>query len=203
MTPVHDYHRRTWKHHYWSVCGVLLGLVVGCGAQSRHAVLSIFFEGVPQPGAATSRLVMAGTAPIVRSGHEPFLKQECGACHASASGTDDRALEALRPGLCVGCHKDIVRQRIVMHAPVTAEKCLWCHAPHESGEPALLRERAPNLCFQCHPQSLLSSRTEEHLNGKSDCLVCHIGHGGADRRMIRRETAAPAQKAHRKLEGTR
>ena len=202
MTRLQAHRSTCWSRHRRLVCGLLLGLVVGCSAESRYKTLSVFFEGVPPPIGPATRVAAGGVPQAVRSSHEPFLKKNCAACHATNSGSDDRTLAVLRPGLCVDCHPAVTRQPAVVHAPVALGQCLWCHGPHESGEVSLLREKAPNLCFQCHPQTLLSSNPKEHQDGKSACLACHIGHGGSDRRMLRHEPVVIGSPARGEIGGT-
>jgi predicted CXXCH cytochrome family protein len=163
--------------------GVLMWL--GCGtAQERYRVLSVFFDGVPNPNATTqeSGLVAlsnpgAGSArPVLLSIHKPYVDKQCQACHETAQGVVSASV--LNNDSCVQCHEQVLTQYPKMHEAVTNKACLWCHEPHGSRFTKLLRTDAAALCTQCHDRGLLSTNTPEHQSAEGSCLACHTGHKG-------------------------
>ena len=177
------------------------GAVIGCSSpQARYRVLSVFFDGVPNPDAQVTRTQSAQNDPTAvyrkptNSVHKPFAANDCSACHtggAEAAIGSSGSESVLDSDICMKCHQPIPTQFAVMHAPVAAKACLFCHDPHEASQPHLLKMPAPMLCTQCHDRSLLGKKPPEHLDEKMNCLECHTGHGG-DHKFFVRQSHAPA-----------
>src|SRR5437867_3643000 len=86
---------------FWLVlCG--LALLLGCATETKHKLLTFFFDGIPQPGASTNAApaptnnasaisnalaqaqvaALASRPPMIT--HPPYDKQQCTSCHESA-----------------------------------------------------------------------------------------------------------------------
>jgi predicted CXXCH cytochrome family protein len=174
-------------------------LVIGCGnATTRYRVLSFFFDGVPDPNAATGPTTRrTGERGKVVFVHKPFADAEadekkCATCHLNTSDIFARA--QVRRDVCVECHASVKREYRYTHGPVVNNLCQFCHAPHQSINEHLLKMPAPAVCTQCHFPETLGSNPPEHLIAKSNCISCHSGHGGLDR-MLLRPTTMPATRA--------
>lgn len=193
MTPRHGRNRTALAR--WRLAGVagvalLLGalavaVVLGCSVEKHHKTLSLFFDGVPDPGAVQE--VRAGVVtPDVRksptySAHKPWAEEKCEECHARMvqSGSRDSRV-------CLKCHADTPAQHANMHGPVAVRACLWCHNPHESAYAHLLKAPARDVCSQCHVAATLpSERVPEHAMPDRACTDCHSGHGGPQRFFLR------------------
>jgi predicted CXXCH cytochrome family protein len=168
------------------VVGLLL-VWVGCSVEKHYALLSMFFDGVPDPAlirqGATAVEIARRTGGVIYT-HEPYRREQCGDCHTSSVGM---MLAEVKSSVCVNCHQDVRDAYPHMHGPVAAEACLWCHAPHESTVETLLRVPSQQLCQQCHGMSLGRRRAEipEHRDPERNCLDCHSGHGGETRAYLR------------------
>ncbi|MBX3373014.1 MAG: hypothetical protein KF817_04210 [Phycisphaeraceae bacterium] len=158
-----------------------------CSVERHYALLSMFFDGVPDP--ALLRQSEDALALARRTGgeifaHAPYAQGQCGDCHSGGAG---RMLTQVEPTVCLKCHEGVRSEHRYMHGPVVADACVWCHAPHESTIARLLRVPSQQLCQQCHSTSLGRRRTEivEHRDPARDCLDCHSGHGGERRAYLR------------------
>src|SRR5438132_1640960 len=94
-----------------------LWLAAGCASDTRHQVLTFFFDGVPGPGNTnvTVTAVSDEAAPVpvekppplpppdLSSVHPPFRDQKCSQCHLPDTGM---GLRQPAPKLCWTCHKD-------------------------------------------------------------------------------------------------
>jgi predicted CXXCH cytochrome family protein len=154
--------------------GILV--VWGCTVTQRnYRVLSLFFDGVPDPSmppGAVSRV--EGGKPVVVILHKPYAEERCETCHRTRyRPTRENA------AVCLECHSAVKGAHANMHGPVEANACLWCHNPHESRHPALLREEDRKVCSQCHTPSMLNTeKVPAHADAARGCLECHSGHGG-------------------------
>lgn len=199
---------------------ILLLLIVGwtfagCDKHARYQVLSIVFDGVPNPdeptektARKTSEMAMneqpknAAASPSMsrppsksrpQSPSEPQSQPRASLYrHPPPDGTDD----------CSFCHGSVSRMVIPprdicvkCHTHVhekhrfvhgpAAVDCVACHNIHESRTKTLLAKTAPQLCFNCHDQEALKS-TDAHAGaGELECLSCHDPHGGNDRFFLK------------------
>jgi predicted CXXCH cytochrome family protein len=179
----------------WLVAIAVLLLVAaahGCTAEKRYKVLSVFFDGVPDPNApkvveGQSQRTMLKNGQVVQIvvyTHKPYGENKCAACHGETSGSFE-SFQKVGSTVCLTCHKNVPNEFPVMHGPVAAVECTICHHPHESTVPHLLREAPPAVCTQCHVPELLSPTPPEHLMPDKSCLDCHVGHGGPAHKLLR------------------
>lgn len=166
----------------------------GCSVEKHYDLLSLFFDGVPNPNALPV-VAEAGNPATMRQSptyvaHTPWLEQKCDACHMSRF--ERRSVSA---DVCLTCHEGVPDQYRMMHGPVALGACLWCHAGHESAFPALLKEKPRTVCVQCHEPALLSDeRVPEHADEEWSCLECHMGHGGEERLMLKTTEDRPEER---------
>jgi len=165
----------------------LAALAPSCSAAARHRVLSVFFDGVPEPAAPDEApteggLATAASAHRVRIEHEPYASGECSACHDS-SATNRLVVPAGE--LCFQCH-DFELDRAYVHGPLASGGCLGCHDPHASTNPHLLLSASDGFCLGCHQRQDLF-RIEGHLGDRTDCTRCHEAHM-SDRKYLLRAT---------------
>ncbi len=169
---------------------VIVSAVHGCSVEKNYALLSFFFDGVPNPNAMPV-LAASGDPAAMRASptytvHPPYLENRCVECHGRAFSTS-----GVDSGVCLKCHEGVRDAYAYMHGPVAFGACLMCHVPHESAYPALLKSEPIEVCGQCHgPGMLDSERVPEHADGSASCLDCHFGHGGGARYMLRETPVA-------------
>ncbi|CAN5464541.1 hypothetical protein BH10PLA1_BH10PLA1_03230 [soil metagenome] len=178
----------------------LMTVWIGCTAQRRYRVLSVFFDGVPDPNAP--KLVRGGRGVngngdivvLVSHIHKPYADGNCEACHTGGTDSVFRVSSglAIDSSVCLKCHEKVLREFPVMHGPVTAVECLRCHTPHESNSDHLLATASPRVCVQCHTPELLGLKPAAHRDKTADCLTCHFAHGGPQHRLLREATTRPA-----------
>lgn len=159
---------------------------VGCSVERDYKMLSLFFDGVPDPSVIRSNAdairfakETGGTVYV----HPPFANNQCGECHKDLSGEMARKVD---PTLCFRCHEAAANEHPKMHGAVSAGACVFCHSPHESTVKHLLRDHAPKICIQCHTaKSFGDPPAPVHADMNRDCLECHFGHGGPERFFLR------------------
>ncbi len=169
-------------------CALGLGTLWGaCSIERNYDVLTMFFDGVPNPNALPSLASTGDPVEMRRSltyvSHSPYREERCTECHGEmfevASVTAD---------VCLKCHDQEVARYDFMHAPVRMTACLWCHVPHESAFASLLKAPPGEVCAQCHEaDQLLTENVPEHALADSNCTTCHSGHGGATQYMLHDE----------------
>ena len=166
-------------------------IVIGCAAtpQERYRVLSVFFDGVPNPDAPV-RVSTASGRTVRRSFvHKPYADELCNSCHLNTADIFARA--QVPEDVCLGCHANIPTQHPVMHGPVVNNACRMCHAAHLSAVPHLLKQPPPAVCTQCHIPAEVTPLHPAPFDVKQSCIDCHSGHGGTDHKMLR-AFASPA-----------
>ena len=167
--------------------GMLTVLVWGgCSVEKHYALLSFFFDGVPEPATPEEQALAqrAGERPLPGGGqlvsaHTAFLDRRCAECHGDRAsfGFTTTGFSDLDARVCAKCHAG-VEQAPHPHGPVAAGVCLACHDPHASRYPLLLVDTSPALCLSCHQHELEGSlATPIHADLSRDCLECHNGHG--------------------------
>jgi predicted CXXCH cytochrome family protein len=196
--------RRWRKTVLWvggTIALVALIAAAGCTPEKKYKILSVFFDGVPNPNAPpgsaeVSEFGPTGPAPKpVGVTHKPFAdamndSTKCNVCHTGGTGSFE-SFQKISSDVCLKCHQKVLTQFKVMHGPVVSVECLLCHTPHESSLPGLLNVAPPALCTQCHQRDLLSAKPPDHLLPDSQCLKCHVGHGGPQHGFLR-PTTRPA-----------
>jgi predicted CXXCH cytochrome family protein len=168
------------------ICLAAVALLCGCEAQTRYAVLSFFFDGVPPPEDRSSGQTLApaeesgGNSPK-RGGatqHGPFAAKMCSACH----DPNTNALLLPKTDLCLKCH--ILQTGRRQHGPVAAGGCLVCHDPHRSSNRYLLVAPAREFCMYCHDPNDVYAR-DAHRDNTVSCTECHNPHGSDKEYFLR------------------
>ena len=179
-----------------AVSGLLLSLA--CSVNTRHRVLSFFFDGVPSPGAdeaAGERPETVGSpqpqttqllpARLPRTFvHQPYRDGRCAACHDMNTGGMVRPLDE---GLCLICHAEVVQSARFLHGPVAVNDCTTCHHYHFANHKALLLEATNDLCLGCHDRDDLTTGDHHTSLDSTTCTDCHDPHGGDDPMFTRRK----------------
>ena len=169
---------------------LIAALLVGCTAEKRYKVLSVFFDGVPDPNAPfaqTSDELDSSGKPIVHAvsfAHKPYEEGKCDACHGSATGNTFESFQKVDDSVCGKCHEKVQHEYPRMHGPVALGQCSLCHVPHESSVPSLLKDNPTAVCSSCHLKELLPASPPDHLTDRN-CLDCHSGHGGTARGLLK------------------
>ncbi|MFC1733804.1 cytochrome c3 family protein [candidate division KSB1 bacterium] len=170
---------------------ITIAIISACSPKSNYKVLSVFFDGVPNPSTADSiaridsinQTIELSLQSIEKAKsqfvfHPPYLEKYCASCHdQSYMG---QFLETM-PGLCYQCHENFGDLYKVMHGPVDAGFCSECHNPHMSKNESLLLRTGQELCLYCHSHADVF-KNEVHADiENTDCTECHNPHGGDDR----------------------
>ncbi len=156
----------------------------------RYQVLSVLFDGVPNPEKklmTRDSLTLAGNKVTVPTRlnrtkselffHSPYQDNSCNDCHQSAISN---ALQEKLPDLCYECHDDFKEEYSYLHGPVASGACLTCHHPHLAKNESLLVRTGREMCLYCHqPRDV--ARVEDHEGEEQTiCIDCHNPHGGDD-----------------------
>lgn len=181
------------------VATLLVGLAcVACSATAKHRVLSFFLDGVPPPGASSTRsdTARSGGQPVAEPdnftetpqprqyfAHTPYRDNRCGGCHDVNSGGLVRSID---DGLCLVCHADLVAGARFVHGPVAVNDCAVCHHYHTSPFPNLLLIEPSATCLSCHDRDDLTTGEHHATIGDRSCVDCHHPHGGDDRFFLKR-----------------
>lgn len=160
-------------------------LFAGCSNAKHHRVLSLFFDGVPDPDAvvvSTSPAVEASVGrQLVRPGeHGPYAAKLCNSCHDAQRAS---ALIVPAEQLCLRCHEFDTTKAFV-HGPLASGGCLVCHEPHSSANRYLLVSASDGFCLHCHDRSALSA-VDGHAGEIANCTDCHDAHM-SDRKFLLR-----------------
>ncbi len=182
---------------YWLMLLFVGALWLGCSRQTRHRVLSFFFDGVPPLEEASSAALEdslrqqeadAGVKTDTTASQQPawsfhpaLEENECATCH---DPDQSYRLLAEPEELCLTCHDDKTDAENV-HPPVEMGECLECHNPHGTRNPHFLVKVGQALCFQCHDaDEVKSSETHEGIEDEA-CYDCHDPHGGDGEYFLR------------------
>lgn len=165
--------------------------VLGCASspRQRYRVLSVFFDGVPNPDAPKKSQSNVNAFARQTYVHKPYADNQCSSCHLNTSDIFARA--AVPENVCLNCHANIPTQHAVMHGPVVNNECRMCHSPHSSGVPHLLKQPAPAVCLQCHDVDSLRAMHKAPFDAARSCTDCHSGHGGTNHQLLLAFTARP------------
>ncbi|MCD4736066.1 MAG: hypothetical protein K8R53_08490 [Bacteroidales bacterium] len=168
-----------------------VAVIIACSPKSNYKVLSVIFDGVPNPYIADSiakddsiqkaKEVSIQTLKPAKPQfvfHLPYLEKDCSSCHdQSVMG---RLLFPM-PGLCYQCHENFGDQYNVLHGPVDAGFCTECHNPHLNKNENLLIREGQELCLHCHSAADVF-KNEVHADiEETNCTDCHNPHGGDDK----------------------
>lgn len=169
-------------------CAAIAALLsFGCSAESRHTVLTVFFDGVP-PLEVPPPEGLAETAdgPVERvsrvgfGGHGPYAARMCGACHQSAA---TNKLVVPVEELCFRCH-DIRMDKKYIHGPLASGGCKACHDPHSSRYRYLLVSESDDFCFHCHEEQVVAA-IPAHGGSDQSCTACHDAHMSNQKYLLR------------------
>ncbi|NOX90396.1 MAG: hypothetical protein GXO77_15405 [Calditrichaeota bacterium] len=173
------------------LCAILVVSLINCTPQVRYRILSVFFDGVPNPEQTkkksnqlsldslqtnkANRLTLQKKNEPEAVLHPPFADRDCAVCHNMGIGS---SLSERQPELCFECHDDFRSEYTQLHGPVALGKCTTCHHPHLSKNKYLLKRAGQQLCLYCHQKSdVLKNEVHEDL-GDTACTECHNAHGG-------------------------
>lgn len=178
---------------YLSFVLLFLLLLAGpsCSVKNHHKTLSLFFDGVPEPGAENKKGPQ-GPAPgkkarekpakeaLIVSRHPAYTQRKCRDCHNTQSLS---FLKDKKAGLCFTCHNREKYTGDFLHGPVAVGACHVCHLPHESKYERLLKSGVPQICIDCHT-TWDRRDVKAHSKGKV-CTQCHDPHAGNNRFFLR------------------
>lgn len=163
-----------------TACALLLVVfgLCGCAPQSRYKVLSVFFDGVPNPELIakqeSAKKKEDETAPmkaVTYRMHGPYAARQCSGCHTPGSNV----LILPRDKLCFRCHVLDLSKKYV-HGPVASGGCLMCHDPHGSAYPYFLIADPATFCLRCHnKKDIFKNEAHKQIDGEQ-CTVCHDAH---------------------------
>ncbi len=171
-------------------------ILVSCSSGTSYKILSIFFDGVPEPNSPKQTKpdsLSVNKAKPVRMQqrqsrylqenffHPPYKDKECADCHDIDQGFK---LVDKMPDLCYTCHDDFSEEYRVLHGPVASGACTECHHPHLAKNEKLLKRSGQDLCLYCHNKTdIVQNEVHEDLDDEN-CTVCHNAHGGEDRYFL-------------------
>jgi len=186
----------------WLIVLACLALLVGCATETKQKWLTIFFDGVPKPGAATNAPLQtvegqpASTNAVAQPVappqpqliiHPPYGKRECTACHESQYSQKMKG----KPGeVCFTCHQETQKSFAaakVKHQPMENGECVSCHSPHNSANKKLLIAKGEKLCFECHEdvqQQLVKARVKHQPVENGECSSCHSPHQSDFKKLL-------------------
>lgn len=163
----------------WAVLATVWAvLLTSCSVETRYRVLTVFFEGVPPPGATPGGVEgPAGQDTRLEnptSAHTAFREGRCRSCHIA----ERKPLKTTVPELCWECHEPPTEDKPWGHGPARAGDCLACHVGHETMLPALLAAEGKSLCYTCHRDSYIESISSHDGINLENCERCHLAHEG-------------------------
>ena len=159
--------RRRWHRTFGLLAALTFGvmLLAGCRTDNKQKWLSLFFDGVPQPGATNALVIIR---PVLSSGanaaaqaqsaaatpvpalrpkmdvHPPYAQRDCTACHESEFSQKMIG----KPGeVCFSCHTDLKKSVAavkVKHQPFDEGDCTSCPQSAPVGEPEIAGEDRPD-----------------------------------------------------------
>jgi len=170
-------------------------IITACNSSSNYAILSFFFDGVPDPNKPKVEVktnVIDSTGIKKREAilkkaaskyilHGPYAAKLCGDCHNMNQGF---SLLKKKHELCYDCHDNYEKIPKFPHGPVLAGLCTECHHPHRSKNKFLLTETGNKLCFKCHLENDITENKFHPSIGKGSCVTCHDPHGSNRRYFL-------------------
>lgn len=179
---------------------ILLLFFCACSVKKNYKVLSIFFDGVPNPnqpkkteakktenGSPVNGIngAAAETPQVVMlSRHPDFVEKNCKECHDIAKAN---LLKGKGRQLCFSCHDESDFGGVYVHGPIAGGGCTTCHLPHESQYESLLKNTGSQMCLDCHMQGDLSKiESHEEKEGRT-CVQCHLPHAAGNRFFLKKQ----------------
>ena len=174
--------------NFFICLAALCVLTLGCTAETRYQVLSVFFDGVPAPKPpeplegtkVTSTSKDSRSRDVGYREHGPYGARLCTACHVPNSLSE---LVAPREQLCFQCH-ELTREKKYVHGPLASGGCLACHDPHSSQYRYFLLSASDDFCYRCHDQNAMG-RVPAHADAGNECTKCHDPHMSDKRYLLR------------------
>jgi len=178
---------------------------VSCNPHTSHALLSFFFDGVPEPepqrqSQDTVRVVSAQQVNLLAGQiqhfqdttvttlnltlHPDYQKKACNKCHEMEHSY---RLKNRQPKLCYQCHKPFESRFSHLHGPVAAGFCLACHVPHKSINKALVKMPVQRICRHCHEAGDVNKNEAHKKTSATNCLQCHDAHGGETVNLLKKD----------------
>ncbi|MBE0641254.1 MAG: hypothetical protein IH599_04410, partial [Bacteroidales bacterium] len=132
-------------------------LLLACSREVTYGVLTLFFDGVPNPRDTVQAGIPADTftrsirSPVLLTLadtqqlaflHLPYRNRECSRCH-NLNGVGK--LNKSEPQLCLDCHQGLTQSYKYLHGPVAGGYCSVCHDPHRASNTKLLRINGQGL----------------------------------------------------------
>jgi len=163
----------------------------GCEARTRYRVLSIFFDGVPNPDrvVASAQKKRTGSRGAEADANEkrskqftehgPYAAKLCEGCHQRGTNKLLMPIESL----CLYCHT-VAMDKKRIHGPVASGGCKVCHDAHSSPNRFLLVSDSQEFCLYCHDKNEISTR-EVHQGVTEECTACHDAHGSDNEFLLR------------------
>ena len=181
-----------WKY-VWAA--IFLVVFVSCSTQKHYRLLSVFFDGVPDPEKSTqseldSLAVHPGQDTLTHFGdadaprhwyHEPYRRRECYLCHNMG---DLQMMNESQSELCFGCHINYEDRFPYKHGPSSGGFCTPCHHPHESDQEYLLRGEVNGLCMNCHDSLWYRESLYHQVSDVKECRSCHNPHGSNNHSIL-------------------
>lgn len=183
------------------LCGLFLVAAAGCTDETRHKILTFFFEGVPPVGGEVQSAEMVRTPddPSKPTAEEKPVserpkqfrivkhKPDCNKCHIGGMNSGQRELVEAMPYLCYSCHTNYHEAGAYLHGPVSVGDCVFCHDPHRSKYIHLQKAPQPKLCYQCHVTANMAL-IPGHLQMQDTdtiCTNCHDPHVSSKRYLLK------------------
>ena len=176
--------------NFFFIVVILPVIIVRCTPEKKFQVLSIFFDGVPDPNKKTEVTTVAtsDTAGLAVKNvepdsyvHKPYDEDKCESCHERGFSN---SLIKPQPELCYTCHEDFRTKYQTLHAPVSSGYCTACHHQHMAKNKKLLIRESQNICLFCHENKQVFKNKLHSKIGDQNCIECHSPHGGDNRGLL-------------------
>lgn len=172
-----------------------------CSEESRHKVLTFFFEGVPPIGykkvnrfarrleTQQSQVITGNEKQTILSAqkrgssHKP--SRDCNECHLRRIGSSQSQLSKPIPNLCYSCHDNFAAAGTILHGPIAVGECMFCHSPHQSSYVHLQKAPQPDLCYRCHRREEMASILDHEIMLETICTDCHEPHASKRRKLLK------------------
>ncbi len=179
----------------------MLLFLCACSVKKNYKVLSVFFDGVPNPEEkkktavakaengtpinSTGKTGRPEVKEVIRSSHPDFAERECKECHNIARAN---LLKGKGRLLCFSCHDKSEFGGVYVHGPIAGGGCSTCHLPHESKYESLLKNTGDQMCLDCHtPGDLTKIEPHEEKEGRT-CVQCHLPHTAGNRFFLKEQS---------------
>jgi predicted CXXCH cytochrome family protein len=214
LNPPHHRSGRSWGRAFLArnliiLCGI--ALLVGCNTERSHRWLTVFFDGVPQPGttnhppanadAAPNQFALARSRPATNESlaarttfvsHTPFEDRQCTECHKSQF---DVSMKGTQREVCFACHDDFLQKPKFKHQPAENSECTSCHQPHGSPNKGMVKLVGKALCLDCHDDPVAKVKFT-HQPVESGCQDCHQVHASDQPKLLKKTSRELCMDCH-------